>query len=247
VQPAEKLLGRSLFELFPSSQAAQFHDFIQLALKTGQPVKTEYSLSIDGAQTWFSATISPMLEDQVVWVARDITEQRRADAVQSALYRIAEITGTAQDMPSFFAAMHRIIGELMYAQNMYVALYDPATDLLSYPYWVDETEPAPKPEHPGRSLTGMVLRTSSRSSFRRRAPKWLRRRARSAGRRRSIGWASLKRGEETFGVLSVQAITRRFASPKDRSCDVCVPEYRQRRPAAAAARPCARAKNATAP
>src|SRR5574341_1743944 len=63
VQPAQNLLGRSLYEFFPPAQAAQFHDFVQLALKTGQPVKTEYSLSIDGALTWFAATISPMLAD----------------------------------------------------------------------------------------------------------------------------------------------------------------------------------------
>jgi hypothetical protein len=51
-------------------------------------------------------------------------DHRRSEKVQAALYRIAETASAAQDMHEFYATIHRIVGELMYADNFYIALYD---------------------------------------------------------------------------------------------------------------------------
>ena len=48
----------------------------------------------------------------------------RSLQIQSALYRIAETASAAQDMQAFYAEIHRIVGELMYAENFYIVLYD---------------------------------------------------------------------------------------------------------------------------
>jgi hypothetical protein len=58
-----------------------------------------------------------------------------------------------------FGALHAITAELMPARNFYIALYDAATDLLSFPYYADEFDTAPAPMPPGKSVTGYVLRT----------------------------------------------------------------------------------------
>jgi GAF domain-containing protein/CheY-like chemotaxis protein len=63
--------------------------------------------------------------------------------VQAALYRIAETASAAQDMPAFYAAMHEIVRELMYADNFYIALYDDRRELMNYPYYRDEVDDYP--------------------------------------------------------------------------------------------------------
>jgi two-component system cell cycle sensor histidine kinase/response regulator CckA len=90
---------------------------------------------------------------------RDITEQKRAEALNSALYRIAEKTSSAKDLQQFYAAIHGIVGELMYARNFYIAVYDPGTKLLSFPYFVDEEDSPPARKKLGRGLTEYVLRS----------------------------------------------------------------------------------------
>jgi PAS domain S-box-containing protein len=55
--------------------------------------------------------------------------------------------------------MHSILSELIYANNFYIALYDEREDLISFPYFVDETDTAPMPRKPGKGLTEYVLRT----------------------------------------------------------------------------------------
>ena len=76
----------------------------------------------------------------------DISDRRRVEALSSALYRVAEKSSSAHDLQQFFAAVHSIVDELMYARNFYIAIYDPATELLSFPYFVDEQDTAPAPK-----------------------------------------------------------------------------------------------------
>jgi two-component system, cell cycle sensor histidine kinase and response regulator CckA len=90
---------------------------------------------------------------------RDITEQKRTEELNAALYAIAARSQSAEDLQQFFAAIHNIVGQLMYARNFYIALYDPQSQLLSFPYFVDEEDPTPLPKRLGRGLTEYVLRT----------------------------------------------------------------------------------------
>ena len=90
---------------------------------------------------------------------RDITEQKRAEELNAALYAIAARSQSPEDLQQFFTAIHNIVGHLMNARNFYIALYDPQSQLLSFPYFVDEQDPTPAPKPLGRGLTEYVLRT----------------------------------------------------------------------------------------
>ena len=67
-------------------------------------------------------------------------ERRHAEKVQGALYRIAELASAAEDMQEFYGAVHAVVGELMYANNFFIALYDEDRYLISWPYWEDEVD-----------------------------------------------------------------------------------------------------------
>jgi len=87
----------------------------------------------------------------------------KAEQIQTALYQIADAASAVTDMQEFYAALHRIVGKLMYAENFYVTLYDPATQVMSAPYFADEAGDAPPPpsrlEEYSKSLRAHVLRT----------------------------------------------------------------------------------------
>ena len=78
-RPPAELIGKSLHEVFPPGRADSFLEQIQRCLAGRQTVHFEYSLPIRGSLIWFAATVSPMTEDKVVWVARDVTERRTAE------------------------------------------------------------------------------------------------------------------------------------------------------------------------
>jgi PAS domain S-box-containing protein len=92
-------------------------------------------------------------------IARDTSERRRADQLQSVVYRIAQAADVSPTLDELFRAVHGIIAEVMSANNFYISLYDPGTDLISFPYFVDEVDTAGPPRHPEKGLTEYVLRT----------------------------------------------------------------------------------------
>jgi two-component system cell cycle sensor histidine kinase/response regulator CckA len=89
-------------------------------------------------------------------------ERRRASSLvdtQAATYRISEAAHTARTLQDLFVAIHHIVGELMPARNVYIALQHAATGIISFPYFVDEFDQTPAPKRPGKGLTEYVLRT----------------------------------------------------------------------------------------
>jgi PAS domain S-box-containing protein len=90
---------------------------------------------------------------------RDISEQKRAEEVNSALYAIAARAHSVENQQQFFVAIHGIVAQLMYARNFYIALLDSDQQHLNFPYFVDEHDPAPQAKRLGRGLTEYVIRT----------------------------------------------------------------------------------------
>ncbi len=100
--PRTERVGSTVYEVLPPYQASLFMRYIQQALNAGRPVRLEYSLPVgdwnrmgdasgraaidDFDNTaWYTAIVSPMPDNRVIWVARNITEKRRADvALQQA-------------------------------------------------------------------------------------------------------------------------------------------------------------------
>jgi PAS domain S-box-containing protein len=138
----------------------------------------------------------------------DITQRKRAELLQSALYRVAELTGTTEDLQAFFSGVHQIVDELMYAGNFFIALYDRTTELVSFPYFVDEADAPPAPRKLKKGMTEYVLRTSKALL----APRETMRTMIAANEIEVIGtppvdWLGipLKVGDDTIGVLAVQS------------------------------------------
>ena len=141
----------------------------------------------------------------------DISDRKRVESLSSALYRVAEKSSSAHDLQQFFAAVHHIVDELMYARNFYIALYDPASELLTFPYFVDEQDAAPPPKKLGRGLTEFLLRTGEPLLATPEVLEAMEDRgdvARNGSR--SLDWMGvpLKVGNHTFGALVVQTYSK---------------------------------------
>src|SRR5471030_2684851 len=90
---------------------------------------------------------------------QEIAERKRAEHLQGALFQIAELSSRHGDMMEFFQSLHGIVGELLYAQNFYIALVDRSTATVSFPYYVDELlNDHPTPRRNRRGLTEYVIR-----------------------------------------------------------------------------------------
>ena len=107
-RPAGELIGRNLRDVFQPAEAAVFLERISEALKTQSTVKVEYTLLVDGSERSFDAAVSPMHGDEVVWVARDVTD---AKAGQGAIHKLnaeleQRIAARTRDLVETIDALH---------------------------------------------------------------------------------------------------------------------------------------------
>lgn len=132
----------------------------------GKEVPTIYESAIktkDDRKIWVEFNVSQSLyrgKSTTFVIVRDITERKKAEKIQSYVYRISEAAYSAENLDEFYHAMHKIIAELMPAKdNFYIALLDESSGMLEFPYFVDEEEENPGPQRLGYGLTEYVLRT----------------------------------------------------------------------------------------
>ncbi|MBE8968550.1 PAS domain S-box protein [Nostocales cyanobacterium LEGE 12452] len=78
-QPFEEMIGKTMHQL-GEEQADEFLSYIQQVLRTQQILTVEYGAFLNGREAWFSARIAPINHDQVIWLVRDITACKRAEA-----------------------------------------------------------------------------------------------------------------------------------------------------------------------
>jgi two-component system cell cycle sensor histidine kinase/response regulator CckA len=210
--PAEALGERIDSLIVPPDRSAETRWIAELLVKGQKVVLETKRQRKDGSLLDVFISAAPIVIDErqvaMCVLYRDISEQKRAEALHSALYRITQKTSSADDLQQFYAAVHGIVGELMYARNFYIAVYDPLTQLLTFPYFEDELDSRPAAKKLGKGLTEYVLRTVEPLLC---TPEVFDSLARQ-GEVESIGAPSLdwlgvplKVGNNSFGVLAVQS------------------------------------------
>ena len=221
---SEETTGYTRAELLTMDAFSMVHPDFRPTLKQhtaarllGREAPSRYEFKIitkSGEERWLdlSATVIEFSGKRaILGTAVDTTERKRGELLQSALYRIAEETRLQSDLRQFYSAIHSIVGELMYANNFYIALHDVETNTIRFAYAADEVDTYPPPDEPlplpPGSLTEHVIRTGEPlfaplERFKDLVAQGI---VRSVGAP-SIDWLGvpLKQGDRTFGVLTVQ-------------------------------------------
>lgn len=89
----------------------------------------------------------------------EIHKYQWAEKVQDVIFRISQTVVSTDSMDEMYHSIHAILGELFPVENIYIALYDAKKDLFSFPYYIDQYDPPPKPAGFRRGLTEYVVKT----------------------------------------------------------------------------------------
>ncbi len=90
----------------------------------------------------------------------EVVERERAEKLQQALFRITELSVSADSLDRFYADLHFIVGELLYAKNFYIALLTSDGGFIEFPYVADEIDIREIRDRPrAKGLTEYVIDT----------------------------------------------------------------------------------------
>lgn len=129
-------LGAIVIQTYTPGQSYSSEDQALFAL-----IANHVSAALQGLQSM--DRLERAVQERTAALAHEVAERRRAEQVQHALYQIADLSAQALDTDLLSASLHRIIGELMVADNFLIALYHPDTQEISIPYFVDQRDSAP--------------------------------------------------------------------------------------------------------
>jgi diguanylate cyclase (GGDEF)-like protein/PAS domain S-box-containing protein len=74
----KELLGKQVTEVLPPPVAALALASISRALDTRSRVDVEYPLDLQGRTVWFAGTVTPIDDEKILWVVRDVSETKQA-------------------------------------------------------------------------------------------------------------------------------------------------------------------------
>ena len=85
--------------------------------------------------------------------------QWQAERERSLLFEIIQGTITTPNLDEFLKLVHRSISQIVYAENCFVMLHDPANDMLHFEFWADKHDPLPPSRRVDKGFSSYVLRT----------------------------------------------------------------------------------------
>ncbi|NQV36456.1 MAG: PAS domain S-box protein [Candidatus Marinimicrobia bacterium] len=140
--------------------------------RTGQPAVVEHiHLDQDGKPIYVDVHSFPIFDHQgnvtkVIEYSLDISERKeteknlnRSFQLQTVLYQISDASRSANNLNDLYRTIYNYLGTIIDTSNFYIALYDRKTNLISFPFFIDEVDTYPEPGPPGKGITEYILRT----------------------------------------------------------------------------------------
>jgi PAS domain S-box-containing protein len=163
--PAEMILSvRDMSQdLYADPQARA--EFQQRMAEHGSVESFEYQLRRkDGARIWVSenARVVRVSNGEIVayeGTMEDITERKRAELERQVTFEIIHAVNVTDNLDDLLYLVHQALKKVLYAENCFVALYEPGSGMFHFPFFIDQFDEAPPPQQVGRSCTAYVYRT----------------------------------------------------------------------------------------
>lgn len=159
-------LGKTDFDFYSEDTAYVFYQDDLSVLRDGKSIlnRDESFIDKNGNVRWLLTSKIPLYDADgkivgLVGIGHDITERKKSELLNEALYKISEAAFTAIDIDTLYRNIHEVIKTLMPANNFFIALYDDNTEQPAFPYFVDEHGSNNSQKKLEKVLTEYILRS----------------------------------------------------------------------------------------
>jgi len=169
---ASKISGYSNKEILTKKFFENVHpDFVELVKERavsrlkGESVPDNYEIKIikkNGEERWIELVNNRITihgKKVILGTGIDITENKKAQAIQTVLYNISNAVNTTTEIEELYDIIHDQLHTIIDTTNFYIALYDKETNIITAPYYKDELKKTtPEPQQLKTGLTSYVIK-----------------------------------------------------------------------------------------
>jgi two-component system, cell cycle sensor histidine kinase and response regulator CckA len=164
----QELVGKSFLSLHSASDAALIQQkfFSVVSARSDDTVSCRCSLRAKSGQfRWFDAVATNRIADPdvhgILISYQDVTEIQRMEAQRLVLSNIVHALNQTSNLDELLFEIHDALKKVVYAENFFVALYDPQTEMFHFPFFVDQFDPPPPPQKVARTCMAYIFRTGN--------------------------------------------------------------------------------------
>lgn len=95
----------------------------------------------------------------ITGILQDVSASMKDEKVKQIVLEILEGANSEKNINELFRFIHSSISKLMKADNFYIAYYKEDSDLLTFPYFVDEVDTDSSSKKFGKGLTEYIIKT----------------------------------------------------------------------------------------
>lgn len=161
----KELVGNPIFSLMHPRDAKEIVDGLSEVSATGREGFDRRCRlqGRDGSCRWFEVSVRKRTgtgeTGPTVMHFQDVTDLHRMEEERQVNSEIVQALNQTSNLDELLAGIHQALKKVVAAENCFVALHDAATDTFSFPFFVDQVDPAPPlPQRAGRSCTAFVFR-----------------------------------------------------------------------------------------
>lgn len=119
----------------------------------------------DGTEFLVSLSTAVIKDDSgnptsLIGVANDITKRKRTEIENQVLLEITQGITITSNLDELLRLIHKSLGSVVYAENIFLALFDKTTGLFDFPYFIDKIDEKPMPTSLAHSCTMFVYKTA---------------------------------------------------------------------------------------
>ncbi len=163
----QEIIGKSLDQIIHKDFRDLQEKVIRLLKQGAGKFMAGKTVELDGVRkdgTLFNAELSfsewKTLDGEFfTGIIRDISSRKRIELENQVIYEITQGITTTSNLDELLKLIHDSLAKFVYAENIFVALYNQNTNLFSFPYFVDKFDTAPPPTSMGKSCSAYVFRT----------------------------------------------------------------------------------------
>ena len=163
--PAEMILSVQDLGTEIYAEPGAREEFKRLMTARGAVKDFEYEVRRkDGAKIWISenAHVVRGPDGEILsyeGTIEDITARKRAELERQVTFEIIHAVNVTDNLDDLLRLIHIALKKVMYAENCFVALYEPPSGMFHFPFFVDQFDVAPPPQRVGKSCTAHVYRS----------------------------------------------------------------------------------------
>ena len=159
---ASDLIGYDAFTPLRVRDRSVLRSHLDTVVRDRQPARGEIDMVFpDQTRQWVRLISQPgVMPDGTVicWSSvENLSQVKRMEKTEALFQRAASIQGTASTLKEFTAQIFDLLRILFGIENSYLAVINPDTGMVEFPYFVDQRDPAPAPRKPENGMTDYVL------------------------------------------------------------------------------------------